>query len=100
MKDCIGMYRYKGFTYTFSEMYQDWTAEPFLLLTKEFKEDYDNENIEMIMDEFITGQGREYIETQKTLKEMKLAITEFLKDNGKEKIINDYIKFRNNKMGN
>lgn len=91
MKHCTGLYNYKGFTFSFSEIYQDWTIEPSFLF-KAFSKDDDS-----ILDEFITGDGREYIQPLDTIKEIKNAITEFLNDNGKEKIIKDYIVFRDNK---
>lgn len=95
MKHCVGMYEHKGFSIFFSETYQDWTAEPNF----DFFENVENfEAEEMIIDEFKTNEGREYIEPQKTINKAKTAINKFLKNNGKEILLNDYKKFRDSKI--
>lgn len=85
MKDCTGTYNYKGFSIMYSEYYQEWSVEPAFLF-KEFKEINENK-----ICDYICNYGRDFITECKTLKECKVSITEFLKNNGKNIIIKDFL---------
>lgn len=40
MKDCVGLYKYKGFLINFSEYYQEWRLEPTFLGTDDVAIDF------------------------------------------------------------
>ena len=81
MKECTGIYNHKGFTFNYSESYQEWTAEPSFL-TDEFGDS--NEVINFICDHV------DDIEPQKTIAKMKTAINKAIKEGLKEKLIEEF----------
>lgn len=86
MKDCTGLYNYKGFTYYFSEMYQEWNAEPNFLI-KEFKNKID----ETTIINFI-GKHQYDLECQKTIANMKKEINKAIAEGYKDKLIQQFKK--------
>ena len=81
MKDCTGMYEHKGFTISFSEYYQEWTAEPNFLIDM-FGED--NKVIDFISDHTYD------INPTKTIAKMKVAINRAEKEGLKDKLIEEF----------
>ena len=81
MKDCTGIYHYKGFTISFSETYQEWVAEPNFLLKL-------YGNTEEVIN-FISDHSYD-VKSQKTINALKKEINSSIEKGIKEKLINTY----------
>lgn len=81
MKDCTGLYNYKGFLINFSEYYQEWRLEPTFLGTDDvainFSVEYNND-----FDGFKTlREIKKYVNENelKLIEDVKLAFEEYKK---------------------
>ena len=83
MKQCTGIYNHKGFTFNYSEEYQEWTAEPSFLT------DILGDSDKVI--NFISDHAYD-IEPVKTIAKMKTAINKAIKDGLKDKLIEEFKK--------
>lgn len=79
MKDCTGIYIYKGFTLSFSSYHQEWVAEPNFLID-EFGNDVSVIN-------FIDEHSYD-IPPQKTITALKKEINFFIEKAFKEDLKN------------
>jgi hypothetical protein len=82
-KQCIGIYEHKGFTFNYSEEYQEWTAEPSFLT------DMFGDSDKVI--NFISDHTYD-IEPVKTIAKMKTAINKAIKEGLKDNLIEEFKK--------